>query len=79
MDLSRAINKSIIYIWDNSIVVCEISDRPFENRVKRLTEWTIQPPSNLVWSKDGKTMAFNRALPEGDKLNQKQQIFVIKL
>ena len=72
-------NKSIIYIWDNSIVVCEISDRPFENRVKRLTERTIQPPSNLVWSKDGKTMAFNRALPEGDKLNQKQQIFVIKL
>ncbi len=72
-------NSHIAYIWDNSIIITEISDRPFGERFKRLTAKTIDQPSNLVWSNDEKTMAFNRLLPFGDKKNQKQQIFVIKL
>ena len=72
-------NKSIAYIWDNSIVLCDISDRPFEKRYKRLTARTDEPPSNLVWSNDGKTIAFNRSVPVEGKNDQKKQIFVINL
>lgn len=72
-------NHSICYIWDNSIVICEISDRPFEQRFKRLTEKTAEAPSNLVWSNDGKTLAYNRMVPADGSSNQKKQIFVIKL
>ncbi len=71
--------KSIAYIWDNSIVLCEISDRPFEQRMIRLTARSAEEISNLVWSNDEKTMAFNRSMPVGVKNDQKKQIFVIKL
>ena len=72
-------NQSIAYIWDNSIVLCEISDQPFEKRAKRLTAKTTDTPSNLVWSNDGRTMAFNRSVSGNDKSDQKKQIFVINL
>lgn len=72
-------NQSIAYIWDNSIVLCEISDQPFEKRVKRLTLKTADSPSNLVWSNDGNTMAFNRSISVDGKNDQKKQIFVIHL
>ncbi len=73
-------NKSIAYMWDNSIVICELSDRPFSERYKRITRRTDHPFSALVWSNDGKTMAINRALPlEVNKEDQKNQIFIIKL
>lgn len=70
-------NKSIAYIWDNSVVLCEISDKPFLDRYKRLTKRTDEPPSNLVWSKDGGTMAFNRIIK--NKNEGVKQIFVLKL
>jgi len=71
-------NKSVIYVWDNSIVLCEVSDRPFEKRYKRLTAKTAEAPSNIVWSNDGKIVAFNRSVPvEGGE--PKHQIFIIKL
>jgi len=72
-------NSRIAYIWDNSIVITEIANRPFEQRYKRITARTVTAPSNLVWSNDGKTMAFNRLLPIEGKKDQKQQIFVIHL
>jgi len=72
-------NQSIAYIWDNSIVLCEISDQPFEKRAKRLTAKTTDTPSNLVWSNDGRTMAFNRTVSGDGKSDQKKQIFVINL
>ncbi len=72
-------NQSIAYIWDNSIVLCEISDQPFEKRAKRLTAKTTEAPSNLVWSNDGRTMAFNRTVSGDGKSDQKKQIFVINL
>jgi Tol biopolymer transport system component len=72
-------NNSIAYIWDNSIVLCEISDRPFAQRCKRLTLRSDDPPSNLVWSFDGKTIAFNRLIPAEGKTEKVKQIFVVKL
>ena len=72
-------NKSIIYLWDNSIVMCEISDRPFEERFKRLTAKTTQAPSNLVWSDGGTTIAFNRSVSAKGERDPKIQIFIIRL
>ncbi len=72
-------NKSIIYVWDNSIVLCEVSDKSFEQRYKRLTAKTADAPSNIVWSNDGKTIAFNRAIPTGNGEEKTNQIFIIKL
>jgi hypothetical protein len=72
-------NRRIIYIWDNSIVITEISERPFTQRFKRLTAKTPGELSNLVWSNDEKTIAFNRPVPAEGKKDQKQQIFVIRL
>jgi hypothetical protein len=71
-------NQSAIYVWDNSIIQCEVSDRPFEQRFKRLTAKTAEPPTNLVWSNDGKTIAFNRLVSEGGS-EPKNQIFIIRL
>ena len=72
-------NKSIMYVWDNSIVICEVSDRPFEQRFRRLTAKTADTPSNPVWSNDGKTIAYNRAVPTGEKDEKRDQIFIVKL
>ena len=71
-------NQSVIYVWDNSIIQCEISYRPFEKRFKRLTAKTAGAPSNLVWSNDGKTIAFNRSV-SGGSTEPKNQIFIIRL
>ncbi len=70
-------NKSLAYIWDNSIILCEISNRPFSKRYKRLTPKASEMPSNLVWSKDGSAMAFNRFVKGSDE--PKKQIFILKL
>ncbi len=72
-------NKSIAYVWDNSIVICDISGGIFENRYKRLTLRLEEPPSNHVWSNDGKTIAFNRWVYSEEKKEKKKQIFIIKL
>lgn len=71
-------NQSVIYVWDNSIIQCEISDRTFEKRFKRLTAKTAGAPSNLVWSNDGKKIAFNRSV-SGGSTEPKNQIFIIRL
>jgi hypothetical protein len=72
-------NHSIIYLWDNSVVLCELSDRPFPSRYHRLTARTAEPPSNLVWSNDGNIIAFNRSVPGRGKTDPKKQIVVIHL
>lgn len=72
-------SKSLGYIWDNSIVVCEVSERPFRKRFRKITERTTEAPSNLVWSNDGKSMAFNRLVKVNGKNGLTKQIFVVKL
>jgi len=68
---------SILYVWDNSIIQCDISDRPFGKRFKRLTARTEEVPLSVVVSNDGNILAFNRFVHV--KGVQKKQIFVIKL
>jgi hypothetical protein len=72
-------NKKIIYLCDNSIMLCEVSDLPFEKRVRRLTARTDEPPSNIVWSNDGSTIAFNRFVGVSDGATRTKQVFIINL
>jgi hypothetical protein len=72
-------NSSVAYIWDNSLVVCKISDDSFVNRFKRLTERSVEAPTNHVWSHDGKIIAFNRFVYTEDRTEKRKQIFIIKL
>ena len=72
-------SRSVCYVWENSIVVCRIGNRPFEKRFRRLTARTPEAPYALVWSGDGKTIAFNRAVPGREGSNPKDQIFIIRL
>ena len=72
-------NQSVVYVWDNSIVLCEVSDRPFERRFRRLTAHTKDAPSNIVWSNDGKTIAFNRTVSDETGKEGSKQIFYITI
>lgn len=72
-------DKSVIYVWDNSIVQNEISDKPFAQRFRRLTAKTKDLPLNVVWSNDGKTIAYNRLVVAPGSVEPKKQIFVIRL
>ena len=70
---------SICYQTENSIVICKIDNGPFEQRFQRITPVSKEEISNIVWSPDGKTIAFNRPVKaEGAKEGWKQ-IFVAKL
>ena len=72
-------NSHIAYVWDNSVVITEVSKRPFGERFKRITARTTDHPSNIVWSNDNKTIAYNKLVTITGKHDQKQQIFVLKL
>jgi hypothetical protein len=75
----RNSNTSIVYIWDNSIVICELTDQPFDKRFKRLTAKSKDEVSNVVWSNDGKTIGFNRSVPVGGSKDAKKQVFIVRL
>ena len=72
-------NKKIIYLCDNSIILCNISDLPFEKRFRRLIVRTDEAPSNIVLSNDGSTIAFNRFVERAGTDAKTKQIFIIKL
>jgi WD40 repeat protein len=72
-------NLSICYQSENSIVICKISDEPFEKRFHRITPVTKEELSNIVWSPDGKTIAFNRPVKAEGAKDAWKQIFVVKL
>jgi hypothetical protein len=72
-------NNKIIYLWDNSIIFCDVSDLPFEKRFRRLTARTEESPSNIVWSNDGTTIAFNRFVQAAATDEKTKQIFIVKL
>ncbi len=68
--------KHITYVYDGSIVLCEVGEAPFEERIRVLTEPSEYPAGNLVWSADGKVLAFNR-LVKNDAGKGVQQVFVL--
>ncbi|MCX6223010.1 MAG: DUF3748 domain-containing protein [Bacteroidia bacterium] len=72
-------NLSICYQSENSIVICKISDEPFEKRFQRITPITKEELSNIVWSSDGKTIAFNRPVKADGAKDAWKQIFVVRL
>lgn len=66
----------IAFVWQGSIMLCKVGQEPFSERLERLTAPTDAAPSNLVWSPDGKVLAFNRLVKEGSKSSQ--QVFILK-
>ena len=64
----------ICYIWDNSIVVRKLGSASFE----RVTKPLASPPTDPVWSHDGKTIAYNRLVKDNYGQSTKQ-IFIIWL
>jgi len=72
-------NQSICYQSENSIVICKISDEPFEKRFQRITPVSKEEISNIVWSPDGKTIAFNRPVKVEEAKEVWKQIFVVKM
>lgn len=72
-------NQSICYVTENSIVICNISDQPFEERFKRITPVCKEELSNVVWSNDGKTLAYNKMVKDEASGKLFKQIFVVKL
>lgn len=72
-------NLSICYQSENSIVICKISDEPFEKRFQRITPVSKDDLSNIVWSADGKTIAFNKSVKAEGSNQTWKQVFVVKL
>jgi hypothetical protein len=72
-------DQSLVYLWDNSITLCQPGDKPFASRYRRLTQRSAEPPSNLVWSHDGTLIAFNRSVAGQGQKEATKQIFVIRL
>lgn len=68
--------KHVTYVYEGSIVLCEVGDAPFKERIQLLTEPSESAASNLVWSTDGKVLAFNR-LMKNDAGKGVQQVFVL--
>ena len=68
----------VSYMHNKSITLCKIGEDPFEQRVSTLTNPTSPAPSNMVWSPDGKTLAFNRLVSKEGQ-NATQQIFAIQV
>jgi len=69
-------NGSVCYQSENSIVICKISDEPFGKRYRRITPVSNDELSNIVWSPDGKTIAFNRPVKDAEGKIWKQIFFV---
>lgn len=70
--------KHVTYVYEGSIVLCEVGDAPFKERTRILTEPSEFAASNLVWSTDGKVLAFNR-LMKNDAGKGVQQVFVLRM
>lgn len=70
--------KHITYVYEGSIILCEVNDAPFEERTQVLTEPSAAVTGNLVWSADGKVLAFNR-LVKNETGKATQQVFVLNV
>lgn len=66
----------ISYIWNGSIILCKTGNAPFSERIKPLTTPTSPAPTNMVWSADGKILAFNRRITTDENPAGSQQIFI---
>jgi len=70
--------QQVCYVWDNSLILCQVSNAPFASRHERLTAPADPSPLNPVWSHDGTLIAYNKKVAQAGSDSTKQ-IFVIKL
>ena len=68
--------EEICYVCDNSVFVCSVGEGPSFGKARRMTPRTEDTPICPVWSHDGRTIAYNRIVPNGRK--SYKQIFVLK-
>jgi len=68
----------ICYVCDNSIFITDVTSGARFGESMRLTESSDHAPSNLVWSHNGKLIAYNK-LVGTKKENMVKQIFLLKL
>ena len=67
----------LLYVSGGAVITCgAVPGTPAFGRVRALTAPTDPPPSSPVWSHDGRTIAFNRLVP--DKAGAWLQVFVIE-
>jgi hypothetical protein len=64
----------LVYVWNNSLVGLKIED----GKSTILTPPSQSPPKNLVWSHDGRKIAYNRLVYNQNNMPT-MQIFVIEL
>ncbi|WP_149244716.1 DUF3748 domain-containing protein [Dyadobacter sp. 32] len=64
----------VSYVWNGSIVLCKVGSSAFNDRFSLLTSPTTPAPTNMVWSPDGKNIAFNRLVVSGK--DSTQQVFL---
>ncbi len=64
----------VSYVWNGSIVLCKVGNSAFKDRFSLLTSPTTPAPTNMVWSPDGKNIAFNRLVVSGK--DSTQQVFL---
>ena len=63
----------VCFLWNNSIVITNVKDKSWG----KITSPTQPKPSALVWSHDGRTIAYNRNIPDEKSGKSFAQIFVI--
>lgn len=67
----------IYYVWDNSIIKCNVSSGNEFGKFTRMTERSSTPPMNLALSHNGKIIVFNREVKSKDGKGVIKQIFKI--
>jgi hypothetical protein len=66
----------LLYVTNGSVTVCDARPKSAAfGQARALTIPTAQLPENVVWSHDGKTIAFNRRVLTGNRW--RQQIFLV--
>jgi len=72
-------NSMIYYVCDNSIIECNVREGENFGQWKRITQKTVEAPTNIILSHDGKTIAFNRNVPTEENKKKMRQVFIVKL
>jgi hypothetical protein len=66
-------------MWNNSIVVCDVSDDKFEDRFELLTKPADNLIGDLVWSHDGSMIAYCKAVKDEGQKEAFKQIFIVRI
>jgi hypothetical protein len=69
--------EEICYVCDNSIFICDVGEGASFGAARRITARTDEPPMSPIWSHDGRTIAYNRAVANGRGIYK--QVFLLKL